>query len=182
MDAATAGVIGTAVGGGLALLGSITTGFFGARQTRAQLASQEKEAARQRRYESLVERRTTRAKVFEDFMREAQGFTEAISGTIATAKRTNYPHQVVPSSSPVTALTRANTSVAIQGPETVAVAADAVLMLLVQLAQMTFTPGPGGNEPRVMELFSRLSQFLSQFTEAALEALEDHGGEPSAEG
>jgi hypothetical protein len=118
------------------------------------------------------------AKVDEDFIREAQEDTEAISGNIATAKRTNYPHQVVPNTSSVTALTRKNTSVAIQGPEMVAVRADAIIMTLAQLAPMTFTPGAGGNEARVLELFSRLSQFMPQFNDEARAALEDHGQEP----
>ncbi|MFD0210797.1 hypothetical protein ACFVH9_17090 [Streptomyces hirsutus] len=68
MDAGVAAVVGAAIGGGLAGLTAIGTGWFALRVARLQVASQETQAERQRRFEALAERRAPRQKAYEDFL------------------------------------------------------------------------------------------------------------------
>ncbi|SEG76142.1 hypothetical protein SAMN05216223_11055 [Actinacidiphila yanglinensis] len=177
MNAAWVGVVGTAVGGGIAALAAGVTGWFNTQQAELQLQAQEKEANRQRRYESLVERRSNRAKAYEDLMTEAQMVSDAIGANIAQAKRSGNPTQILPTGAGAT-LTKKNASVAIQGPWGVAQAGDAVVMALMQMVSLTYVPGQDGNEARVMDVFMLLSQRMTRFSDVARAALEDDGQPP----
>jgi hypothetical protein len=66
VDAGVAAVLGAAIGGGLAGLTAVGTSWFNMRVTRLQNTMQKTEAARQRRFESLQERREPRSKAYTD--------------------------------------------------------------------------------------------------------------------
>ncbi|MET8114048.1 hypothetical protein [Streptomyces prasinus] len=72
--------MGAAIGGGLAGLTAIGSGLFGLRTARLQLRHQESEAARQRRFESLTERRGPRSQAYAEFVAAGQELIDALYG------------------------------------------------------------------------------------------------------
>lgn len=177
MNAAWVGIVGVAVGGVLAGATAVGTSWFQLRLARIQQEAQEKEADRQRRYDSLVERRPPKTKAYQEFMLEAQEISERIGQDIANARRTGIGQEFGMGPMAVN-VTRKHTAVAIHGPQDVKDSADAIVEVLVQLAPMTFMPGAGGNEPQVMDLFRRLGVHMALFNAAARRALEDDGRPP----
>lgn len=177
MNAAWVGVIGAAVGGGIAGVTAIGTSYFQLRLSRAQLKAQKEEANRQRRYESLVERRQPRADAYAAFLEVCTQAIHAIARNITDAKEAGTTVRMIPQSSPP--LTTESAAVSIAGPRSVAERCDAFIMAFVQLAPIQYIPGPSGNEPQVMSHIVHLHHLINEFTEAARAALEDHGEEPN---
>ncbi|MET9222214.1 hypothetical protein ABZX65_26080 [Streptomyces sp. NPDC003300] len=68
MDAGVAGVLGAAIGGGLAVITAVGTSWFQLRMAKVQSQAQQLEAARERRFQAITERRVPRQKAYEDFL------------------------------------------------------------------------------------------------------------------
>ncbi|MFE7029432.1 hypothetical protein ACFU9Y_03915 [Streptomyces sp. NPDC057621] len=80
VDSGVAAVVGAAIGGGLAGLTALGSGLFGLRAARLQLVAQEQEAVRQRRFESLQERRGPRSQAYAEFVAAGQDLVDALYG------------------------------------------------------------------------------------------------------
>ncbi|MFE6627334.1 hypothetical protein ACFVNB_08820 [Streptomyces rochei] len=165
VDAGVAAVVGAAIGGALAGLTAIGTGWFALRVARLQVTSQETQSERQRRFESVRERREPRASVYADFLTSSQDIVHLI-----IVGREDVPETLF---TQLSALHKLHAKVAIWGPETVAntaaevVAATALVMGRLKLEQPSIT-----EQVRMSEL---VELPLNSFTRAARAALEDDG-------
>lgn len=177
VNAAWVGVIGAAVGGGIAGVTAIGTSYFQLRLSRAQLKAQKDEANRQRRYESVVERRQPRADAYAAFLEVSTQVIQTIARHITDAKQAGATVRMVPQSTPP--LNKESAAVSIAGPRSVAERCDAFTWAFIQLVSVEYVPGPSGNEDLVMSHIVLLNQRINEFTEAARAALEDHGEEPN---
>lgn len=117
MDAGVAAVVGAAIGGGLATITAIGTSWFQFRVTRMQNSALESEAARQRRFDSLRERREPRQRAYADFLEVAH---RAASNRGNTEQLTRFNQDLLE-------LIKLSAVVAVTGPEPVADAASAVV-------------------------------------------------------
>ncbi|MEU8811096.1 hypothetical protein ACN6K5_001313 [Streptomyces violaceoruber] len=159
MDAGVAAVVGAAIGGGLAGLTAIGTGWFALRVARLQVASQETQAERQLRFESLRERREPRAKAYAEFLDLGHQVAEVL-GRVS----------VSPSASErFGELRTLSAKVSVMGPLSVAEAADEVVASLASwlVANATRAVTEGDT--------LRVAGSLKEFAEAARAALEDDG-------
>ncbi|MET8511954.1 hypothetical protein [Streptomyces sp. NPDC005077] len=164
MDSGIAAVIGAAIGGGLTGLTAFGTGLFGLRTARLQLSSQESEAARQRRFESLQERRGPRSQAYAEFIAAGQELIDAMYGeqqdflTQFEALQAN--------------IRKRRSSVAIAGPDSVVQAsgefADEVRKFRNELARGAIRGHPLHHK-------GRFERPLDGFAKAARTALEDEG-------
>ncbi|MFD8072141.1 hypothetical protein ACFV3E_05760 [Streptomyces sp. NPDC059718] len=164
MDAGLAAVLGAAIGGGLTGLTAVGTGLFGLRTARLQLKSQESEAARQRRFDSLRERREPRSQAYAEFVAAGQDFVDILQGRDSDAFLSQY--EVLQRN-----LRKRRATVAIAGPDAVVQAAGEFARE-VQRARVELShtaPGPLG------VFRGRVVQRLDAFTKAARAALEDEG-------
>ncbi|MFE9865854.1 hypothetical protein ACFYPZ_24470 [Streptomyces sp. NPDC005506] len=165
MDAGLAAVVGGAIGGSLAGLTAVGTSWFTLRVARLQVASQETEAARQRRFEGLRERREPRAKAYADFTTGGQRVVdlllrghEDLYGALTTELH---------------ALSKLRATVTIWGPESVALAAAEVLVASASVSARIARESPPG--PMQFIMSSDVAGPLNGFIEAARAALEDDG-------
>jgi hypothetical protein len=150
-----AGVAGT-------LIGTLGTSWIGSRNLKAQLAAQQSEADRQRRYDSMKDRRASRQKAYEDFLRVAHDMEELFE---------DLPDWE--SLRPVfVELHERRTTVAVVGPEQVARRAEEVLTAFV-VALFRF-----GREGQAGLDSSNLGGGIQRFAATARQALEDDGTAP----
>ncbi|MCM1941757.1 hypothetical protein NC239_26520 [Streptomyces sp. G3] len=117
MDAGVAAVLGAAIGGGLAGLTAIGTGWFALRVARLQVTSQESEAARQRRFEALQERRVPRQKAYEEFIDVGHRIQDLFENMPEWSTHKHLWSE----------LSQRAATVAVVGPDAVAEAAEAAL-------------------------------------------------------
>ncbi|MEU1457618.1 hypothetical protein [Streptomyces avermitilis] len=167
MDAGVAAVVGAAIGGGLAGLTAFGTGLFGLRQARLQLKHQESEAARQRRFESLTERRGPRSQAYAEFVAAGQDLIDALYG-----QEREFHEQF---EGLWEAIRKRRSTVAIAGPDAVVKAAgefaDEVRSFRNDLAHQRRRGHPFNEK-------HRFERRLDAFTKAARTALEDEGHPP----
>ncbi|WP_371538349.1 hypothetical protein OG210_21790 [Streptomyces sp. NBC_00466] len=168
MDAGVAAVLGAAIGGGLTGFTALGTGMFGLRTARLQLGSQESEAARQRRFESLTERRGPRSQAYAEFVAAGQELVDALH-----VGRDEFLTQYEDLQSNIR---KWRSTVAIAGPDVVALSAgifaDEVRNLRNELAHGRLEGHPA-NQGRLLEAR------LDAFAKAARRALEDEGHPPA---
>ncbi|MER5342946.1 hypothetical protein [Streptomyces mirabilis] len=165
VDAGVAAVVGAAIGGGLTGLTAVGTGLFGLRTARLQLQFQESEAARQRRFESLTERRGPRSQAYADFVAAGQELIDSLYG--------RGQQDFLSTFEALQANIRMRRShVAIAGPEAVVRAAgefaDEVRDFRNVLAHGALRGHPFNHK-------HKLERPLDAFTKAARTALEDEG-------
>lgn len=171
MDAEWVGIAGVAG----TLIGTLTTSWIGSRNLKTQLDAQQTEANRQRHYDSTKDRRQPREKAYAEFMTAAQAAMHAITQNYANARNAGSPAMVITSQiDPITLSYKAG-MVTIMGPAEVSGAADRFSATLADAANLEYVPGPGGNEPAVLERIARMSTRLDAFAKAAQAALADHG-------
>ncbi|MFJ3665087.1 hypothetical protein ACIPSE_01385 [Streptomyces sp. NPDC090106] len=166
MDAGVAAVLGAAIGGGLAGLTAIGTSWFNLKTTRQQLTAQQYEAMRQRRSESIRERREPRAKCYTDFMAGGQRFVKALGQ--AHMQGTSDVH------SQARALDDLLHPIVIWGPESVAATARDVCAAASRLSHKIRTEEVPVPAMHGLEVAERLRDFI----EAARAALEEDGNVP----
>ncbi|RLL67003.1 hypothetical protein [Streptomyces sp. Z26] len=156
--------MGAAIGGGLAGLTAVGTGLFGLRQAHLQLKHQESEAARQRRFESLTERRGPRSQAYAEFVAAGQDLIDALYG-----QEQEFHEQF---QGLWEAIRKRRSTVAIAGPDFVVKAAgqfsDEVRSFRNDLAHGRISTNPLNEK-------HRLERRLDSFTQAARTALEDEG-------
>jgi hypothetical protein len=170
--------VGAGIGVAGTILATFGTSWFNLRQTKLQLAAQQTEAERQRRFDSVKDRREPRERAFTEFLAAAQDGMDAVARNIADAKRDGTRVQMVPRS---VSVNRQAAAVSMIGPTEVSKKSDAYLMTLVSMFGTEYIPGPGGTEAVVMSNFVRLNERLHAFTDVARAALENHGAEPSGQ-
>jgi ferredoxin-NADP reductase len=172
VDAGVAAVLGAAIGGGLAGLTAIGTSWFNLRVARLQHQAQEYESARQRRFESIRERREPRAKAYADFMARSDEVVNVI-----IEGRENVAEAVMEH---LKELHRLHAAVAIWGPEPVATAAaEVVAATALMMGRIKLEQPPVAIQ---VEWSSLVSDALLKFVEEARTALEDDGDETSRSG
>lgn len=161
--------MGAAIGGTLASLAAAGTGWFTVRVARLQKETQQAEAARQPRFESLRERREPRSKAYADFLDAGQEVLDLLRSSSSMenmAERIDHLYSTA---------RKRRAAVAIVGPEPVALSATE---LLRNVAVMR-------NEVMHLRRFSGISDVeraLELFTMAARAALEDDGDEATGSG
>jgi hypothetical protein len=165
VDAGVAAVVGAAIGGGLAGLTAIGTGWFALRVARLQVTSQETQAERQRRFESLRERREPRAKAYADFLDAGQQVVdllirghEDLPGALITQMR---------------AMSKLAAKVSVMGPASVSAATTEVMVAIASVRARLLADGP--TDVVEFMLSVDVTGPLSVFMEAARAALEDDG-------
>lgn len=163
MDAGIAAVLGAAIGGLLTGLTAVGTGLFGLKTTRLQLESQESEAARRRRFESLTERRAPRSQAYADFIAAGQELVDVLHG-----KPEEFHRQYATIQSNIR---KRRAAVAIAGPDAVVAAAgefaDAVRSMRNDLVH--------GKSNQPFRYRHEMERRLDAFAKAARTALEDEG-------
>ncbi|MFF3558986.1 hypothetical protein ACFYXS_02940 [Streptomyces sp. NPDC002574] len=164
MDAGLAAVLGAAIGGGLTGLTAVGTGLFGLRTARLQLKVQESEASRQRRFESLQERRGPRSQAYAEFIEVGQELVDTLHAKDWNDYAKNYePMQKK--------IRRRRAAVAIVGPDTVVQAAaqfaNAVRTMRNEVQHSTTN--------RPWDYRRQIEGSLDDFAKAARTALEDEG-------
>ncbi|MEU8556041.1 hypothetical protein AB0C80_18895 [Streptomyces anthocyanicus] len=165
MDAGVAAVLGAAIGGGLAGLTAVGTGLFGLRQARLQLKHQESEAARQRRFESLTERRGPRSQAYAEFVAAGQELIDSLYG--------REQHNFLAGFEALQAnIRKRRAHVAIAGPESVVRAASAFADEVRDFRNQLVHGGLSGHPFNHKQ---KLERPLEAFAKAARTALEDEG-------
>ncbi|WP_326755080.1 hypothetical protein OIE73_28595 [Streptomyces hirsutus] len=154
--------MGAAIGGGLAGLTAFGTSWFNLRMARLQHKVQEAEATRQRRFESLRERREPRTQAYAEFL-DVSHQVEEVLGNIE-ARPT--------ASTRLRELRTLSARVAVTGPQAVADAADEVVASLASWLLANAARGVTVGDTM------RVEASLKEFTEEARAALEDDGNDP----
>ncbi|MFI2757849.1 hypothetical protein ACH5A3_03065 [Streptomyces echinatus] len=168
VDAGVAAVVGAAIGGGLAGLTAVGTSWLSLRTARLQLKSQESEAARQRRFEGLRERREPRAKAYADFL----AISHEVVDLIITGRQ-DVPEALM---AHVSRMHKLHATVAVWGPETVAdAAAEIVVATALVMSRLKLEEPP---EAVQVGMSTLVNAPLQRFTEVARSALEDNGTDP----
>lgn len=159
--------MGAAIGGGLAALTAIGTSWFNIRVARLQHAVQEIEAARQRRFEVLRERREPRERAYADFLTEGQEILDII--------RSRYRDEDLRDElwSLLGRLNKQRSRVVIVGPASVADAATAFMMAYSEFRAEFHAGNQDAWKKGVLA-----QTVLERFTVAARAALEDDGSSP----
>jgi hypothetical protein len=167
VDAGVAAVVGAAIGGGLAGLAAFGTSWLSLRTTRLQLKAQESEAARQRRFESLTERRGPRSEAYAAFVAAGQELVDALYGQ---EREFHEQFEALWEN-----IRKRRSTVAIAGPEAVVKAAgefaDEVRSFRNDLAHTRIRRHPFNEK-------HRFERRLDAFAKAARTALEDEGYPP----
>jgi hypothetical protein len=157
-----AGVAGT-------LIGTLGASWFGFRQALLNAAEQREEAARQRRFESLQERREPRQKAYSDFIAAGQEIVDVLNEA--------GEGFILQYESLQSALRKRRAVVAIAGPDFVVTAAgefsDEVRQLRNELVHQRLPGHPSNHRHRI-------ERRLDSFCKAARSALEDDGQPPRA--
>ncbi|MET9848855.1 hypothetical protein [Streptomyces ossamyceticus] len=168
MDAGVAAVVGAAIGGGLAGLAAFGTSWLSVRTTRLQLKAQESEAARQRRFESLTERRGPRSQAYAEFVAAGQDLIDALYG-----QEEEFHQQF---EGLWENIRKRRSTVAIAGPDAVVMEAgqfaDEVRSFRNDLMHSRTRRHPFNEK-------HRFERRLDSFTKAARTALEDEGHPPA---
>ncbi|WP_432101017.1 hypothetical protein [Streptomyces sp. WAC 04229] len=159
MDAGVAAVLGAAIGG----LAAFGTSWFGFRVARLQIKSSESQAERQRRFESLRERREPRSQAYADLLDVAQ---EVLDLLRAKSRDELYGRIDDLNNS----VRKQRAVVALAGPESVARAAAVLAQSVVELRNNLLHM-----HPKALSGFSSVEVALESFTRAARAALEDDG-------
>lgn len=159
MDEAWVGIAGVAG----TLVGTLGASWFGFRQTRLQAREARAEAERQRRFESVKDRREPRAKTYADFL-----------GTAHTVKEHLDRHEEMydswsASESLVLGLNKARAEVIIAGPPAVAEAAGDIIKAFLRIG--------GRFRPDLPPVDVDIENRMEKFAEAAAAALEDYGAD-----
>jgi hypothetical protein len=158
MDAEWVGIAGVAG----TLVGTLGTSWIGSRNLKTQLAAQQSEADRQRRYDSVKERRESRQKAYEEFLRVAHVLEDLFDELPGWE-----------SLRPVFAeLHERRTTVVVVGPEQVSHRADAVVGAFTAALFRHGREGEAGADS------SDTSGEIQRFAAAARRALEDDGSDP----
>lgn len=155
--------MGAAIGGGLAGMTAIGTSWFGLRSTHLQLKANESEAARQRRFESLTERREPRSQAYADLVDATQ---EVLDLFRAASREEAYARIEELNNS----IRKRRAVVALAGPGNVAVAAADLAGMVAQLRN-----GIVHQHPEVPRMLMAVQGALEKFTNEARAALEDDG-------
>ncbi|MGA5452055.1 hypothetical protein ACPCVO_36025 [Streptomyces umbrinus] len=162
MDAGLAAVLGAAIGG----LTAFGTSWFGFRTARLQLQHQESEAARQRRFESLTERRGPRSQAYADFIAAGQELIDSMYGS-----KEDFLTQFETLQARIR---KRRSNIAIAGPDSVVQAAgefaDEVRKFRNELAH-------GAVRGHPLHHKGRFERPLDGFARAARASLEDDGDE-----
>ncbi|MFE4991443.1 hypothetical protein ACFRH4_08835 [Streptomyces mirabilis] len=165
VDAGVAAVVGAAIGGGLAGLTAVSTSWFSLRVARLQHKAQETEAARQRRFESLRERREPRAKAYADFLAISHAVVDLI-----IMGRQDVPEALM---TQLSSMHKLHATVAVWGPEAVAdAAAEVVVATALVMGRLKLEEPP---EAVQVGMSTLVNEPLLRFTEVARSALEDNG-------
>ncbi|ROP53261.1 hypothetical protein EDD94_2764 [Streptomyces sp. PanSC9] len=136
----------------------MVTSRISARTVQAQLASQSEEAERQRRFTSAQARREPRAKAYAEFLSAAQDtWDTAVSGD---GSQDRFVEELG-------TLRKLRATVAVVGPEPVAVSATTVF----NGVSMALEVAAGSESPFAMQVHAAFGEFI----EAARTALEDEG-------
>nr|WSW71010.1 hypothetical protein OG461_35185 [Streptomyces sp. NBC_00995] len=169
MDAGVAAVVGAAIGGGLAGLTATGTSWFNLRVARLQHKAQETEAARQRRFESLRERREPRSQAYADLVDVVQELLDlfrAVSQEEAHARIDELNDSA----------RKRRAVVALAGPENVARAAAELSRTVATLRNRVLH-----QDSQARRTVLAVQDSLEAFTDVARAALEDDGtGHPLA--
>ncbi|MGW0854193.1 hypothetical protein [Streptomyces sp. NPDC002690] len=163
VDAGAAAVVGAAIGGGLAGLTALGTSWFNLRVTGLQSRALATESARQRRFESLRERREPRSKAYADLVDAGQ---EVLDLTRSSREEL---HDLIDGL--YRTIRKRRAAVAIVGPAAVVQSASNLAQSVSRLR----------NEIEHLRQFTAISDVevaLELFTRAARAALEDDGDEP----
>lgn len=163
VDAGAAAVVGAAIGGGLAGLTAVGTSWFNLRVTRLQSKAQETEAARQRRFESLRERREPRAKAYADLI-------DAVQEVIDLFHATSHAELVERIASLNSSVRKRRATVALVGPERVA-----RIAALLASSVADFRNAVVHQVPDALRSIDNIEVTLEAFTIVARGALEDDG-------
>lgn len=164
MDEAWVGIVGVAG----TLVGTLGASWFGFRQLKVQLAEQRAEGDRQRRFESVRDRREPREKAYAQLVDRAQQLHQQLAdGTIDTPGL----HEQL------RALSQLDVAVAIQGPERVAEASAAILLAFTHAFKRVHTR-EDPTSPAYLALTLTIGDAIRNFIRIAREALEDHGADP----
>jgi hypothetical protein len=148
-----AGVAGT-------LIGTLGTNWIGSRQLRAQLAAQQVEADRQRRFDDAKEHRESRREAYEKFLDAGHRLELLFEGDPTWDEATPQLHD----------LHKIGATVSVVGPGSVAAAADEVMNAV---ARQMFRNGEARSLPG-----ETITGSLRDFAVAARVALEDDGQQP----
>jgi hypothetical protein len=167
VDAAWVGVIGTAVGGGVAALAAAVTSMFAMRQTRLQLEAQEREADRQRRFDSAKDLRDARRTAYAAYLTTVNQELEQIN---ANWNEGGWIEPVTDVVGPaIVHLETRCTELTILGPPDVAVAARAVAEAVLSIIR-----GPNAETPFHELIPKRIQEFV-QAAGAAVEGVPPQG-------
>ncbi|MFI5881681.1 hypothetical protein [Streptomyces sp. NPDC051554] len=166
VDAGVAAVVGAAIGGGLAGLAAFGTSWFNLRVTHAQNKALSAEAARQRRFEGLQERREPRSKAYADLVDTGQ----EVLDLLRTRRNELYEHIEELNSK----VRKRRAAVAIVGPVSVVGPASDLAAAVTMLRNLVM-------HNRNLDS-SSVETALEKFTSAARRALEDDGDRPPASG
>lgn len=176
VDAGVAGVVGAAIGGGLATVTAIGTSWFSLRLARVQAKAQREESDRQRRFESVKERREPRAKVYAEFVTACQTVVRGVGQNVVQANQTRDRVRITPLAE-ATAVAKMLAAVCVVGPAPVANAAEAFVDAMVQMQNVHYGPD-GEGAPEVLRHTRNLDERLAEFLGTARAALEDYGQAP----
>lgn len=156
------GIVGVALGGVLAGATGVATSLISARLAKAQIAAQQDEAVRLRRFESLKERREPRQKAYAEFLDHAQAAIASLTlrGQVGAE---------------MSDLGQARAVIAVLGPQPAKEAATEVVRAIMEAAGRLRTAEGIANRSG---LLSSLGELLEDFTEVAQRALEDSGEGP----
>lgn len=168
MNAAWVGVIGAAVGGGIAGVTAIGTSYFQLRLTREQLKAQKEEANRQRRFEGRRDRRDSRQRAYADFLSASQHFHELFTTDTLTEDVFSEEMQ---------RLNRLSAGVGVVGPQEVGEAARDVTLSMLRILPYLRDPSTL-DTIGVLHLATTSGASISVFVEKARAALEDDGQQP----
>ncbi|WP_229911101.1 hypothetical protein [Streptomyces aurantiogriseus] len=167
VDAGVAAVLGAAIGGGLAGLTAVGTSWFNLRVARLQHEAQETEAARQRRFEVLRERREPRSMAYSNFLSEGQEVIDIVRSRLGEA---DLKDELLPL---LKRLQKQRANVAVVGPQP---AADAAFAFLKAFAE--FRIEFCRDNPDAWKKAVKAEALLEQFTLAVRAVLEDDGSRP----
>lgn len=168
MNAAWVGVIGAAVGGGIAGMTAIGTSYFQLRLSKAQLKAQKDEAERQRRFEGRRDRRDARQQAYTDFLSASQHLHGLLTKGDLTETVFNEEME---------RLNKLSAGVGVVGPQETGKAARDVTLSM--LRALTYIRDPSTLDMMgVLHLVTTSGASISVFVEAARAALEDDGQPP----
>lgn len=148
------GIIGVAVGGGLTGITAVGTSMFQLRLARSQQESQEREAERQRRFESAKDLREARQTAYAAYLTVVQTFRDELDEYFSRGGDIDDPSESVTPF--VERLDKRCTELTILGPPSVAEAARQVAGAINRIGQ-TYNPAL---PPVHDDIRSRVEEFV----------------------